>query len=117
VQAAAKVCVRLRDRKRDCVCACSHSSHAKVSIMVIGPWCGSRTPEKKRQRATKLDEAFMQPNAARRGGAVSWTDYVSLRDCATAEAKDGSHFTPKGAGTILGISLEHKILEFITKYE
>ena len=117
MQAAAKVCVRLRDRKRDCVCACSHSDHAKVSIMVIGPWCGSRTPEAKRQRARKLDEAFMQPNAARRGGAVSWTDYVSLRDCATVEATDGSHFTPKGAGTILGISLHEKILEFIAKYD
>ena len=71
MQAAAKVCVQLRDRKRDCVGACSHSTHAKVSIMVIGPLCGSKTHEKKRQRATKLDEAFTQPNAARRGGAVS----------------------------------------------
>ena len=85
--------------------------------MVIGPWCGSRTPEAKRQQAGKLDEAVMQPNAARRGGAVSWTDCVSLRECATAEAKDGSRFTPKGAGTILGISLHAKILEFIAKYE
>ena len=117
MQAAAKVCVRLHDCKRDCVCACSHSDHAKVSIMVIGPWCGSRTNEEKRERATKLDEAFMQPNAARRGGAVSWTDYVSLRDCATAEAKNGSHFTPKGATTILDISLRNKILEFIARYQ
>ena len=117
MQAAAKVCVRLHDCKRDCVCACSHSDHAKVSIMVIGPWCGSRTNEEKRERATKLDEAFMQPNAARRGGAVSWTDYVSLRDCATAEATDGSHSTKKGASIILDISLRNKILEFTAKYQ
>ena len=85
--------------------------------MVIGPWCGSETPDKKRERAAKLDEAFMQPTANRRGAAVSWTEYVSLRDCATAEAKDGSHFTDKGAADILSISLRNKILEFIARYQ
>ena len=85
--------------------------------MVIGPWCGSKTPGKKRERAAKLDEAFMEPNASRRGAAVSWTEYVSLRDCATAEAKDGSHFTEKGAADILSTSLRNKILEFIAKYQ
>ena len=85
--------------------------------MVIGPWCGPKTPDKKRERAAKLDEAFMEPNANRRGAAVSWTEYASLRDCATAEAKNGSHFTPKGATTILDISLRNKILEFIARYQ
>ena len=85
--------------------------------MVIGPWCGSRTNEEKRERATKLDEAFMQPTANRRGAAVSWTEYVSLRDCATAEVVDGSHFTEKGAADILSISLRNKILEFIARYQ
>ena len=63
--------------------------------MVIGPWCGSKAPGKKRERAAKLDEAFMEPSASRRGAAVSWTEYVSLRDCATVEAEDGSHFIEK----------------------
>ena len=102
---------------RVCACAYGHSKHARVSIMVTGPWCGSKTPGMKREQVAKLDEAFMEPNASRRGAAVSWTEYVSLRDCATAEAEDGSHFTEKDAADILSILLRNKILEFIARYQ
>ena len=39
--------------------------------------------------------------------------YISLRDCATAEAVDGSHFSEEGAATILDTTLKREILEFM----
>ena len=85
--------------------ACTGTKN-KLTIVVIGPWCVSKTPADKLKRATELDAAFLQPAARRDRCAQSWTEYFSLAGCKGAEAKDGSHFTPTGAAQILAKRLE-----------
>ena len=68
-------------------------------------------PVKKQRRAEKLDQTFMAPSAGQiRGVAVAWTEYTSLRDCATAEAADGSHFTPTGTAHTLGVHAPKQVI-------
>ena len=87
----------------------------KLTIVIIGPWCGSKTPADKLQRATELDAAFLQPAARGNGCTVSWTEYISLAGCKGGEAKDGSHFTPKGAAQILAKRLESHVFKYTNK--
>ena len=57
-----------------------------------------------------MDAAFLQRAAARGNRcALSWVEYISLAGCKGAEAKDGSHFSPKGAAEILARKLEFSV--------
>jgi len=81
--------------------------------LVVGPWCGVQTSKEKQTRATQLNKSFCATAARGIGCGKSWQRYVSLRDCATAEAVDGSHFSEAGAATILDTTLKREISEFI----
>ena len=88
----------------------SHGSQ-KLTIILIGPWCGSKTPLDKLKRAAELDAAHGT------GSALSWTEYVSLADCKGAEAADGSHLTPDGAAHILDVTIKNKVLQYVQTHQ
>ena len=88
---------------------CSRASQ-KVSILVIGPWCGLKTPKEKRTR-----EAFLSTGPRRVGHGSSWSHYVSLADCADTGCADGSHFTDEGAARILDTTLRSEITKFLNE--
>jgi hypothetical protein len=120
IEYMAKVCQELRRCTHLCICSvvmhvAYRGTKKKVTIVVIGPWCGSKTPADKLRRATELDAAFLQPAARGNGCALSWTEYISLAGCKGAEAKDGSHFTPKGATQILAKRLELNVFKYTNK--
>ena len=89
------------------------ADHKKLAIVVIGPWCGSKTPRHKLKRAAELDAAFLHHAVRGKGCALSWTEYISLADCTDAEAIDGSHFTSYGAAHILEVTLKNKISQHV----
>lgn len=94
----------------------SHGSQ-KLTIILIGPWCGSKTPPDKLKRAAELDAAFLHHAARGKGSALSWTEYVSLAGCKGAEAADGSHFTPDGAAHILDVTIKDKVLQYVQTHQ
>ena len=75
----AKVCRELRRCTQLCISSvvmhvAYRGTKNKLTIVVIGPWCGSKTPADKLKRATELDAAFLQPAAHGNGCALSWME-------------------------------------------
>ena len=95
---AASKCASYSEGARAChvrlvsACVCSRASQ-KVSILVLGPWCGAKTPRWKLARAASLDAAFLSSDKGGEHRTSSWSRYVSLADCAAAEYKSWTAHT------------------------